>query len=217
MKENGIPPIAKTQKCILKLTAKSSHYKIYFLAFFLTFLNSILQGLKDENHHVLIQSLTAFNMIFPIILSKYLASSDESYSLCQPAFVADSPQHHRTDSNQIDDVDGYDEKEDEFDDSLLNTTMDNNLSNTLNRNRQASSEEGENVESEGFKPTRCRVSPKYLLNKAFRCRNNKYWLVQNKYAETISNLDYFLLSSAFGEEFQHWLMVSFSDYLYFYG
>lgn len=145
-------------------------------------------------------------MIFPILLSKYLASSKESHSLHQPTIAADSPQQHRPNSNQIDDVDGYDEKEDEFDDSLLNTTMD--LSNTLNRNRQASGEGGLGGESIAAVSEGCRVSPKYLLNKALRCRNNKYWLVQNKYAETISNLDCFLLSSAFGEEFHNWLMVS---------
>ncbi|KAL5284302.1 HTT family protein [Megaselia abdita] len=170
----------------------------------------LIKGLKDENHHVVIQSLTAFNMIFPIMLSKYLVSSEKSHShfVCRQPTI---PQQHRDrpDSNQIDDDDddAYDEREDEFDDSLLNTTMDNNLSNTLNRNRQASEGGGGGVEvGDGTGQTGCRVSPKYLLNKALRCWNNKYWLVQNKYAETISNLDGFLLSSAFGEEFQHWLM-----------
>lgn len=149
-------------------------------------------------------------MIFPILLSKYLASSKERHLLCEPSIAAatDSPN-----SNQIHVVDGYDVQEDEFDDSLLNTTIDKNLSNTLNRNRQASCDGGGGGRGEPVKSSeQCRVSPKYLLNKALRCRNNKYWLVQNKYAETISNLDCFLLSSAFGEEFQNWLMVS---HLYF--
>lgn len=151
-------------------------------------------------------------MIFPIILSKYLASSEERHSLGKPDMASDSPQQHQPDSNQTDEVDGNNEQEDEFDDSLLNTTMDTNLSNTLNRNRQAA---GGGV-GEPERPRRCRVSPKYLLNKALRCRNNKYWLVQNKYAETISNLDYILLSAAFGEEFRYWLMVSFSFFSFLY-
>lgn len=149
-------------------------------------------------------------MIFPILLSKYLASSKEGHSHAKPTIAEDLPQQRRPNNNQIDDVDydGYDEKEDEFDDSLLNTTKDKNLSNTLNRNRRASCAGGVGRESIGAVSEPCRVSPKYLLNKALRCRNNKYWLVQNKYAETISNLDCFLLSSAFGEEFQNWLLVS---------
>lgn len=39
------------------------------------------------------------------------------------------------------------------------------------------------------------ISPKLLLNKLRLCRHNKYWLVQNKYAEVISNLNYVLLRS----------------------
>ncbi|XP_032597539.1 uncharacterized protein LOC6569724 [Drosophila grimshawi] len=37
------------------------------------------------------------------------------------------------------------------------------------------------------------ISPKLLLSKLRICRQNKYWLVQNKYAEVISNLNYVLL------------------------
>ncbi|XP_002137040.3 uncharacterized protein htt isoform X1 [Drosophila pseudoobscura] len=37
------------------------------------------------------------------------------------------------------------------------------------------------------------ISPKLLLNKLRLCHHNKYWLVQNKYAEVISNLNYVLL------------------------
>ncbi|XP_022211914.2 LOW QUALITY PROTEIN: uncharacterized protein LOC111067168 [Drosophila obscura] len=39
------------------------------------------------------------------------------------------------------------------------------------------------------------ISPKLLLNKLQLCHHNKYWLVQNKYAEVISNLNYVLLRS----------------------
>jgi len=39
------------------------------------------------------------------------------------------------------------------------------------------------------------ISPKLLLNKLRLCHYNKYWLVQNKYAEVISNLNYVLLRS----------------------
>ncbi|XP_030371655.1 uncharacterized protein LOC115621948 [Scaptodrosophila lebanonensis] len=39
------------------------------------------------------------------------------------------------------------------------------------------------------------ISPKLLLNKLRLCHHNKYWLVQNKYAEVISNLNYVLLRS----------------------
>lgn len=39
------------------------------------------------------------------------------------------------------------------------------------------------------------ISPKLLLNKLRLCHHNKYWLVQNKYAEVISNLNYILLRS----------------------
>ncbi|EDV53310.1 uncharacterized protein LOC6555425 [Drosophila erecta] len=39
------------------------------------------------------------------------------------------------------------------------------------------------------------ISPKLLLSKLRLCHHNKYWLVQNKYAEVISNLNYVLLRS----------------------
>ncbi|KAH8312123.1 hypothetical protein KR044_009489, partial [Drosophila immigrans] len=39
------------------------------------------------------------------------------------------------------------------------------------------------------------ISPKLLLSKLRLCHYNKYWLVQNKYAEVISNLNYVLLRS----------------------
>ncbi|XP_023034526.1 uncharacterized protein LOC6647961 [Drosophila willistoni] len=39
------------------------------------------------------------------------------------------------------------------------------------------------------------ICPKLLLSKLRLCHHNKYWLVQNKYAEVISNLNYVLLRS----------------------
>ncbi|XP_049306307.1 uncharacterized protein LOC105226425 isoform X2 [Bactrocera dorsalis] len=41
-----------------------------------------------------------------------------------------------------------------------------------------------------------RISPKLLLSKLRLCHYNKYWLVQNKYAEVISNLNYAALHAA---------------------
>ncbi|XP_036323038.1 uncharacterized protein LOC118736962 isoform X2 [Rhagoletis pomonella] len=41
-----------------------------------------------------------------------------------------------------------------------------------------------------------RISPKLLLSKFRLCHYNKYWLVQNKYAEVISNLNYAALHAA---------------------
>ncbi|XP_067624466.1 uncharacterized protein htt [Eurosta solidaginis] len=40
------------------------------------------------------------------------------------------------------------------------------------------------------------ISPKLLLSKLRLCHYNKYWLVQNKYAEVISNLNYAALHAA---------------------
>ncbi|XP_075150769.1 huntingtin isoform X2 [Haematobia irritans] len=45
------------------------------------------------------------------------------------------------------------------------------------------------------------ISPKLLLNKLRLCHYNKYWLVQNKYAEVISNLNYALLRSYYGNNY----------------
>ncbi|ALC47217.1 htt [Drosophila busckii] len=39
------------------------------------------------------------------------------------------------------------------------------------------------------------ISPKLLLDKLRLCHYNRYWLVQNKYAEVVSNLNYILLRS----------------------
>ncbi|XP_037950007.1 uncharacterized protein LOC119681023 [Teleopsis dalmanni] len=44
------------------------------------------------------------------------------------------------------------------------------------------------------------ISPKLLLDKLRLCYHNKYWLVQNKYAEVISNLNYSMLRSYYGTE-----------------
>ncbi|XP_054734101.1 uncharacterized protein LOC129241666 [Anastrepha obliqua] len=44
--------------------------------------------------------------------------------------------------------------------------------------------------------TAFRISPKLLLSKLRLCHYNKYWLVQNKYAEVISNLNYAALHAA---------------------
>ncbi|XP_065372443.1 uncharacterized protein htt isoform X2 [Calliphora vicina] len=45
------------------------------------------------------------------------------------------------------------------------------------------------------------ISPKLLLNKLRLCHYNKYWLVQNKYAEVISNLNYASLRSYYGNNY----------------
>lgn len=45
------------------------------------------------------------------------------------------------------------------------------------------------------------ISPKLLLNKLRLCYYNKYWLVQNKYAEVISNLNYASLRSYYGNNY----------------
>lgn len=45
------------------------------------------------------------------------------------------------------------------------------------------------------------ISPKLLLNKLRLCHYNKYWLVQNKYAEVISNLNYASLRSYYGNKY----------------
>ncbi|XP_061397578.1 uncharacterized protein LOC133333280 [Musca vetustissima] len=45
------------------------------------------------------------------------------------------------------------------------------------------------------------ISPKLLLNKLRLCYYNKYWLVQNKYAEVISNLNYASLHSYYGNNY----------------
>lgn len=45
------------------------------------------------------------------------------------------------------------------------------------------------------------ISPKLLLNKLRLCHYNKYWLVQNKYAEVISNLNYASLHSYYGNNY----------------
>lgn len=45
------------------------------------------------------------------------------------------------------------------------------------------------------------ISPKLLLNKLRLCHYNKYWLVQNKYAEMISNLSYATLRSYYGNNY----------------
>ncbi|XP_046806711.1 uncharacterized protein LOC111675673 isoform X2 [Lucilia cuprina] len=47
------------------------------------------------------------------------------------------------------------------------------------------------------------ISPKLLLNKLRLCHYNKYWLVQNKYAEVISNLNYALLRSYYGNNYSN--------------
>ncbi|XP_013101721.2 uncharacterized protein LOC106083330 [Stomoxys calcitrans] len=50
-------------------------------------------------------------------------------------------------------------------------------------------------------PTMLFISPKLLLNKLRLCHYNKYWLVQNKYAEVISNLNYASLRSYYGNNY----------------
>lgn len=53
----------------------------------------------------------------------------------------------------------------------------------------------------GNKPSSLFLSPKLLLNKLRLCHYNKYWLVQNKYAEVISNLNYASLRSYYGNNY----------------
>lgn len=73
----------------------------------------------------------------------------------------------------------------------------NGIDNTTNTNdTNTQPQTGSNTSNALPPPVAFRISPKLLLNKLRLCHYNKYWLVQNKYAEVISNLNYAALHGA---------------------
>uniref|UniRef100_A0A1B0B3C5 Huntingtin n=1 Tax=Glossina palpalis gambiensis TaxID=67801 RepID=A0A1B0B3C5_9MUSC len=74
-----------------------------------------------------------------------------------------------------------------------NTSQENNAEELKSQQQKASTSSCVHCRSRLFF-----ISPKLLLTKLRLCHNNKYWLVQTKYAEVISNLNFSAMHTYYG-------------------
>lgn len=220
------------------------------------------QGFEDDIHTVVIQALTAFDKIFPHVVSKYLTAPPCHYHAHQKrqqlqqrpspsgqqkgpgqaqtfgqqnfpknqdnALSSQQQQQQQRDRDQQQDQD-QDQKQNQqqwpsnddissragdgaricgrssaTDNDELLAALLNDFQLQSNRMRRQQHQQQQQLPDNGNDNMPYNeigpccvfaISPKLLLNKLRLCHHNKYWLVQNKYAEVISNLNYILLRS----------------------